>query len=54
MIRTILPALAQAVDMISLPNFHHEQRAEFLKEKFQVLFIIFLLCFIVITKKIVF
>jgi DNA ligase-1 len=35
--RTVLPALAQAVFINSSPNFYHEGRVENLKEKLQVI-----------------
>lgn len=37
MMRTVLPALAQAVFSNSSPNFYHEGRVENLKEKLQVI-----------------
>jgi hypothetical protein len=37
MMRTVLPALAQAVFINSSPNFYHEGRVENLKEKLQVI-----------------
>ena len=41
MMRTVLPALAQAVVFNSSPNFYHEGKVENLKEKLQVNFALF-------------
>ena len=44
MMRTVLPAVAQAVVMHSSPNFHHERTVESLKDELQVLHIMFEYC----------
>lgn len=46
MMKTVLPALAQAIVMHSFPNFHQERTTEDLKEKLQVLYVIFTRSFI--------